>query len=563
MKKLSLGLFTFILIFAFGVTAQGASILERMQGYILLQVEEHGEAWYVREDDGKRYYMRDGNAAYQMMRFFSLGITDADLFKIPQVADTTEMLDAPSVCGSNTLAESLKGKILLQVEQHGEAWYVFPTNCRMIYMADGEAAYTIMRFLGQGITTSDLETIPEGNPEGAPGYQAPPTSSDTSSSEQTTSSSEPLAWPTDIGTSRFGRLTDIGRVESEISGGWVRPHSGPFVWNWIERSPGVLNWAQADAEVKYWQNKRQAILATVWGFAEWDQETCHTSADSTNQAFLRDMSWMHAPCDMDAYHAWLTKLVERYDGDGVDDMPGLLYPVRHWEIFNEPDLQPIFFQDDAATYAELLNSSAAIVRAADANAVILPAGQSGMMHETETYWDTVLATTKDAFDIGNIHSISASDVFWSDSYQTYLNGKGLAHRDYWITEALVGSMQQPNQSDDALARLAFTGYVNAFANGADVIFDVGNHDPTSSFGTSYAEAFDVLVDTIGEFETVERITDRSAQFTLGSGEVVYAIWDGGRLPDHVSGEMTVVEYDGTMYPRSAGTITGTVPLFAR
>ncbi len=30
-------------------------------------------------------------------------------------------------------------------------------------------------------------------------------------------------------------------------------------------------------------------------------------------------------------------LVERYDGDGVDDMPGLLYPIHYFELYNEPD----------------------------------------------------------------------------------------------------------------------------------------------------------------------------------------------------------------------------------
>lgn len=43
--------------------------------------------------------------------------------------------------------------------------------------------------------------------------------------------------------------------------------------------------------------------------------------------------------DEAAYTAWVTAAVERYDGDGVDDMPGLLAPIRHWEVDNEPDLK--------------------------------------------------------------------------------------------------------------------------------------------------------------------------------------------------------------------------------
>lgn len=135
---------------------------ERLHGQILLQVEDHGEAWYIRSKDSMRYYMKDGATAYEMMRFFSLGVTDADLARIPSVANTTEMNGATSVCGTNAFANRLRGEILLRVERHGEAWYVDPDTCRSIYLKDGAAAYEIMRFLGLGIRNIDLEKIPVG-----------------------------------------------------------------------------------------------------------------------------------------------------------------------------------------------------------------------------------------------------------------------------------------------------------------------------------------------------------------------------------------------------------------
>jgi len=140
-----------------------ASLVTRMLGRILLQVEEHGEAWYVNPADSLRYYMANGAVAYTMMRNFSLGITDADLAKIPTVETSADMLAATSICSKNSLANQLKGKILLQVEQHGEAWYVHPDKCYRIYMADGDAAYDIMRFLSLGIANADLEKMPSGS----------------------------------------------------------------------------------------------------------------------------------------------------------------------------------------------------------------------------------------------------------------------------------------------------------------------------------------------------------------------------------------------------------------
>lgn len=134
----------------------------RLSGYILLQVEKHGEAWYLNPNNGLRYYMKDGGVAYKMMRSFGQGISNSDLEDIPKVEGTEEMQNASSVCSYNGLADRLAGRILLQVEERGEAWYVHPEKCRRIYMKDGGAAYEIMRFLGLGISNLDLNTLPVG-----------------------------------------------------------------------------------------------------------------------------------------------------------------------------------------------------------------------------------------------------------------------------------------------------------------------------------------------------------------------------------------------------------------
>lgn len=57
------------------------------------------------------------------------------------------------------LSSKLKGRILLQVESKGEAWYVNPKDSKRYYMANGSEAYNIMRNLGVGITSKDLERI--------------------------------------------------------------------------------------------------------------------------------------------------------------------------------------------------------------------------------------------------------------------------------------------------------------------------------------------------------------------------------------------------------------------
>ncbi|MFH1112008.1 MAG: IPT/TIG domain-containing protein [Patescibacteria group bacterium] len=136
------------------ITIVDSNLIKRVKGKILLQVESHGEAWYVNPTDGKRYYMKNGVIAYQMMRQFGLGITNANLARVPQKGDNKTYPSA---------LNHIKGRILLQVEAYGEAWYVNPKTGYMYYMKDGEAAYNLMRYHSLGITNKDLEKIPEGS----------------------------------------------------------------------------------------------------------------------------------------------------------------------------------------------------------------------------------------------------------------------------------------------------------------------------------------------------------------------------------------------------------------
>lgn len=63
-------------------TSINSSLVTRLTGRILLQTESHGEAWYVDPVSKKRLYMKDGETAYQMLRSFGLGIGEVDYAKI-------------------------------------------------------------------------------------------------------------------------------------------------------------------------------------------------------------------------------------------------------------------------------------------------------------------------------------------------------------------------------------------------------------------------------------------------------------------------------------------------
>ncbi|MEI7620825.1 MAG: hypothetical protein WCJ57_04645 [Candidatus Falkowbacteria bacterium] len=181
---------------------KGADISGRLKGYIVLQTQSHGEAWYINPRDSKRYYLKDGAEAYKLMSRLGYGITNAGLNKVKtgflskvvyldsdndQLADKMEEsfgtdINKADSDGDNysdgaevksdynplgagklpidlSFAGKQKGKILLQVEKQGQAWYVDPRDSKRYYMADGDSAYGVMRYLGLGITNEDLETI--------------------------------------------------------------------------------------------------------------------------------------------------------------------------------------------------------------------------------------------------------------------------------------------------------------------------------------------------------------------------------------------------------------------
>ncbi|MFH1668041.1 MAG: CARDB domain-containing protein [Candidatus Komeilibacteria bacterium] len=130
------------------------SLTNRLKGRILLQAEENGEAWYVDADTEKKFYLKDGDAAYTALQAFGLGITNADLAQIPT--------EGSNATGNSALIERLKGKILLQVEGNGEAFYVNPETGQRHYLRNGAEAYRIMRELSLGITNDDLRKIEVG-----------------------------------------------------------------------------------------------------------------------------------------------------------------------------------------------------------------------------------------------------------------------------------------------------------------------------------------------------------------------------------------------------------------
>lgn len=149
LSALALGLGVLTTIF----TTQAASHLPaRLAGRIVLAVEERGAAWYIDPVTTQRTYLGRPEDAFVLMQRFGLGITNADLAQIPTITSNAQ--------GNIALRQRLSGRILLQVQERGEAWYVDPVNLKRVSLGRPADAFTIMQQYGLGITSRDLSEIP-------------------------------------------------------------------------------------------------------------------------------------------------------------------------------------------------------------------------------------------------------------------------------------------------------------------------------------------------------------------------------------------------------------------
>lgn len=204
----------------------------------------------------------------------------------------------------------------------------------------------------------------------------------------------------------------------------------------------------------------------------------------------------YVPADMAAYQEYVRRVVERYDGDGVDDMPGLRRGALAWEVDNEPDLHnsappkggrkggdPADFETPGE-YATVLLATSEAARAASPGATILSAG----MYRPHTpsgraYLSEVLQTpgVLAAIDGVALHCYNDEDSLGAAD-RTLSNTRALAPgKALWITETGVASDGRNPWVDEDWQADMVVGIVGAFlGGGADRVFWHTLADPPST-----------------------------------------------------------------------------------
>jgi hypothetical protein len=185
-------------------TTINRNLIDRLRGRILLQVEEKGQAWYIHPLTGRRHYLGRPIDAFRIMREQGIGITNSDLLKISISLDYLKGTDSDSDGLSDDFEAAIgtdknkpdtdgdgfndhreidnnydplgpgalpidkafsrlhAGKIFLQVQRNGEAWYINPLNEMRYFLGRPTDAFNIMRGVALGISNADIRQIPVG-----------------------------------------------------------------------------------------------------------------------------------------------------------------------------------------------------------------------------------------------------------------------------------------------------------------------------------------------------------------------------------------------------------------
>jgi|GEM_PF-2718701 len=222
----------------------------------------------------------------------------------------------------------------------------------------------------------------------------------------------------------YGRAKEIG----------VRWHRAGMYAHWILVQPtqedidgGVFHWEQNDRE---WGlvPESMAIFGNI-GLPE------RRGAKESGKPALS--GWrLNQP--EEAYLRFVKAVVERYDGDGVDDMPGLKTPIRHWQFENEPDIA----SEDSEGYAHLHEVTFDAIREACPEAKVALGGQTGGgVPVFERFFVPVLKKLGGKrVDIYDIHYYGDAKLDWRGVKEVYdhvrerLDELGYAGTEVWITE---------------------------------------------------------------------------------------------------------------------------------
>lgn len=161
----------------------------------------------------------------------------------------------------------------------------------------------------------------------------------------------------------------------------LQPH---VLWMAVERTPGIYHWSALDEEVRALQrfglDLTMVLSPLINAFGDEREEL--TSVLAEYPSFIHFMRQgvgadyrLHPQAEtLPLWRAFVRSAVDRYDGDGENDMPGLRYRVRNWHVVEEYPTPSI---PDERVYVDLLEQAYGIIHSECPDARVILAGLAG------------------------------------------------------------------------------------------------------------------------------------------------------------------------------------------
>jgi hypothetical protein len=142
-----------------------------------------------------------------------------------------------------------------------------------------------------------------------------------------------------------------------------RPLGHVFAMNAVDDGQGGRDWTLPDEVILAGQAEGMRVVPTLYPVA-------YLGDPAEGPQKLPAVA---LPEDVVGWTEFVRDIVERYDGDGLDDMPGLTQPVYAWEVGNEAFCAP---GDSACVPAvsDFVITTAEAIRSSDPDAVVLGPG---------------------------------------------------------------------------------------------------------------------------------------------------------------------------------------------
>jgi len=228
---------------------------------------------------------------------------------------------------------------------------------------------------------------------------------------------------------------------STVGGHWYRHHTSHFP-SFDQRSleQDGFDWTYRDELVTAVQEAEIDILLMIGrthGLASCRQWRQFLAKPYLPQAGEEEQRYRHA----------VRTVVERYDGDGVDDMPGLKAPIRWFQLGNENDLHYEACQGAGVEYATpaeylaLLRMTKEAMAEASSDARLAASMTFGRDIETRTNWTEQLLSLDDGAALDVLDAVDIHD--YSRDLRNQRRRIDLMHRftggqvPIWITETSV------------------------------------------------------------------------------------------------------------------------------